>query len=140
LNAFEIFKEIREGLNENSEAHWTDRGLLRKMNQAQRGLWQELVKSPGDWFLTSTDITPVDSLVTFPSDCGRAVYMESKADGIEIPIQGTVRNRRLTRGSGTNPYEGLTSAYFVKEGVEVNADSFTDEVTLWYSRGFKWSN
>jgi len=132
MNSFEIFKEIREGIGEETAAHWTDRAILRKMSQAQKKLWQDLAKTSGDWFLKSADITPVASIVTFPSDVGRAIYMEHKADEVEIPLIGSVRNRRMTRGSGTNPYEGLTSGYFVKEGIEINVDSFTDEVTLWY--------
>lgn len=132
MNSYEIFKEIREGIGEESETHWSDRAILRKMNQAQKTLWQDLLKTNGDWFLTSEDLTPVDSVITLPALCGRAVYMEDKSDGVEIPLIGTVRERRLTRGTGTNPYEGLTSAYFAKDSLVVNADDFTDEVTLWY--------
>lgn len=132
MNSYEIFKEIREGIGETTESHWSDRAILRKMNQAQKVLWQDLLKTNGDWLLTSVDLTPVASVVTLPALCGRVVYMEDKANEVEIPIIGSVRNRRLTRGLGTNPYEGLTSAYFIKDALEINVDSFTDEVTLWY--------
>lgn len=130
MNAYEIYKEIREGVGELVEAHWTDLAILRKMNQAQRTLWQDLLKTSGDWFLTSVDITPVASVVTLPAKCGRVVYMENKETGAEIPLIGTVRERRLTRGFGAA--EGLVSAYFVKDALEINVDGFTDTVTLWY--------
>lgn len=132
MNSYEIYKEIREGIGEDVEAHWTDLAILRKMNQAQRVLWQDLLKTSGDWFLTSADITPVNSVVTLPAKCGRAVYMEGKGSGIEIPLIGTVRERRLTRGMGAGSYEGSVSAYFVKDALEINVDGFTDTVTLWY--------
>ncbi len=136
MNAFEIYKEIREGIGEESAAHWGDRGLLRKMIQAQNVLWQDLLKTNGDWFLTSEDIVPVASVITLPSLCGKPVYLEDKANGTEIPIQGTVRNRRLTRGDASGYYEGLLSAYFAKDSLVVNADDFTDPVTLWYYERF----
>ncbi len=132
MNAYEIYKEIRDGIGEVKAAHWTDRSLLRKMNQAQKVLWQDLAKSPGDWFLTSTDLTPASSVVTFPSDCARAVYMEDKSSGTEIPLNISVRERRLSRGQGTDPYEGAVGGYFTQVGIEINEDSYTDQVTLWY--------
>ena len=132
MNAYEIFSEIREGLNEASASHWSDLAILRKMNQSQRERWQEMILSGGDWFLTSVDITPVDSLVTFPDACARAVYMENTNTGSAIPLTGSVRERRLTRGIGAITYGDSPSAYFVKEGLEINVSGYTEQVTLWY--------
>lgn len=115
-----MYKEIREGIGEEVEAHWTDRAILRKMNQVQRVLWRDMAMLSGDWFLTSSDITPVASIITLPSDCGKVIYVENKATGARLPVK-TVREKEIGE-----------VAYFTKEGMEVSTPSYTEEVTVWY--------
>jgi hypothetical protein len=91
-------------------------------------------ENPGDWLLTSTTLTPVASVITLPSDCAKPVYLEETSSGREIPIENTVRERRVTRSSSVSLYGGYINAYMVGNTIEVNQDSYTEGVTLWYER------
>lgn len=133
MNAYEIFREIRDGIGEETAAHWSDLSILRKMNQAQKILWQDMLKTTGDWFLTSIDVVPdAESTIVFDRNLGRVVYMEIKGSRSEIPIIGTVREKRLSQGVSLTPSDLGLSAYFVGSGLKVNLPNFTDTVTLWF--------
>ena len=132
MNAYDQFLEIRENIGEASAAHWTDVGILTKMNQMQRGLWQQLQEVPGDWSGTSTLLTPSASVITLPDDCGKPIYLEEESSGREIPIAGTVRERRLTRSIGASLSTGVVEAYPMGNTLEVNMDSYGEQVRLWY--------
>lgn len=132
MNAYEIFKEIREGIGEETSAHWSDLSIMRKMNQAQKILWQDLLNTTGDWFLVSNDIVPSASLITFPAQLGRVVYLEVKGSKNEIPIVGTVREKRMAQGVGLTVSDPGLSAYFVAGGLMINIPGFAEEVTLWF--------
>jgi hypothetical protein len=134
-NAYHIFQEIRDNVNEAEAAHWSDKEILRKMIRAHRKVVGMMSQSQGDWLLTSTTLTPVASLITLPSDLSKPVYLEEVSSGWEIPIQGTVRNRRMTRIPGTT-LEGTLGldAYLLKDYIEVNQDGYTNQVRLWYDK------
>lgn len=135
MNAYDMYKEIRGNIGEAAAAHWTDRGILRKMNVAQRSLWMQLVNEPdGDWFLASVAVTPVASVITLPDDCAKPVHLEQTNDGAVIPIRGTVRERALSRGDGYVPSWGFSEAYLSSNTLVVNTASFTDACTLWYQQ------
>jgi len=133
VNSYDQFLEIRERIGEATAVHWTDLGILRKMNSVQRTLFMRVSEESGDWFMSSTGLTPVASVVTLPSDCAKPIYMEETANpGREVPIRGTVRERGLTRLAGTSLYDGAVEAYPSGGTLEVNMDSYTEPVTLWY--------
>lgn len=120
MNAYEIYKEVRDGIGEEVASHWGDRTILSKMNQAQKVLWRDLVMSAGDWFLVSEDITPVGSVVVLPDDCGKVAYLEITGTRVKIPIMG-VREKEIGQ-----------IAYFTKEGLKISTEDFSSQVTLWY--------
>ena len=132
INAYDMFLEIRDSIGESSAAHWNNRTILRKMIQAQRRLWQQLCEEPDDWFTTSANLTPSSSVVTLPDDCAKPVYMEDKSTGAEIPLRGTVRERRLGRPEASGLYSGVIDAYALKDSIEINVPSYSNQVTLWY--------
>jgi len=134
MNCYNIFSDVRSNLSESTAKHWADVDILRKINAEQRK-WATIIAShPGDWLVTSSDITPSASLITLPSDCAKPVYMEEKSSGIPIPITTNVRDRRYTRGIGSTLFDGYTEAYPIKDYLEVNKESYTSEVTLWYQK------
>lgn len=137
-NAYEIWEEVRNNLNEAAtvaDLHWTDLEIMRKMNQTQRKLWMALTMTPGDWFLKqSSALTPSSNLITLPTDCAKPVYVEEVTSGVEIPFSTTVRNRRVSRIPGTTLSGGLPEAYMLQSQIEINADSYTNQVYLWYIR------
>lgn len=134
LNASQMVADIRSSLNESSASFWTDLEILRKLNKAQAKVAALISQQVGDWFLTKTDITPVDSLITLPSDCSKIVYLEDKTNGTEIAFSGTVRERNLSRIIGTNLDILEPDAYMYGNYIEVNQASYTNEVTLWYEK------
>jgi len=131
MNAYDMYKEIRENIGEEAAAHWTDRGILRKMNAAQRSLWMGLVNEPdGDWFLASVSVTPASSVITLPDDCAKPVYLEVTGSNQPISLQVTVREKVLTR----TPYLGTYEAYLVSNTLEINMNDFGEVCTLWYQQ------
>lgn len=134
MNAYYIVKDVRDNLGEDTAAHWGDDDILRKVNAAHRMRANELLSVPGDWLLTSSDLTPVASVITLPTDCVKPVYMEETSSGYEVPLTGDIRVRRSTRATGVTIYSGLTEAYLNGNTLVVNQDSYTTQVTLWYQK------
>lgn len=134
MNAYWMLKMLRENVAEASAAHWSDAELLRKLNLAQARVANITLLAPGDWLVKSDDLTPAASIVTLPSDCAKPVYMEEASSGYEIPIRGTVRERRLTRMTGATSDQGALEAYRLKGSLEINRSGYTSGVTLWYQQ------
>lgn len=137
MNSFHAFLDIRESLNEayNTEAHWKDADIQRKMNSHQRRIAGVMSLAGGDWWVTSTTLTPSDSKITLPSDCVKPVYLEETTSGNVISINQTdVRTRTLGRTVGSSLDAGTLEAYFEDLYLVVNKDSYSTGVTLWYEK------
>ena len=134
MNSYFMLSDLRDNVGEGTESHWDDAELMRKLNAANLEIGFLVSQTTGDWLMKSADLTPVASVITLPSDCAKPVYMEEKSTGREIPFEGTVRERRVDRVSSTSIYGSYVCAYMVGDTIEVNQDSYTEEVTLWYER------
>jgi hypothetical protein len=87
----------------------------------------------GDWFMTKSTLTPSSSLITLPTDCLKPIYLET-SDGTELPFRTTVRERNLTRITDST-LDGLgPDVYMYGDYIEVNQDSYTSSVVLWYEQ------
>ena len=136
-NAFHMFLDLRSNIGEDftAEEHWTDRRLQSALNAAQTQVALMFSKAPGDWFLTSTSVTPSSSKITLPSDCVRPVYLERTSGGYPIPFSGTIRERSVTRPVGSSlSGDFAAEGYFEDLYITINQDSFTDACTLWYEK------
>ena len=137
MNAYEMFDEVKDNVGRNevgSAAHWTEAAVLRKLNMGQRYAYTLISQTPGDWFIKKASLTPVDSIITLPADCAKPVYLEHASGEYEIPIDNTVRERRISRMPSLSLEEGGINAYLLEGSIEVNQESFTDDVYLWYER------
>ena len=134
LNAYHMMSDIRDSLNESTASHWTDLAILRKLNKAQRKLAMHMSMSIGDWFLTKTNITASNALITLPADCSKPVYLEDSTTGTELPFSLTVRERRVTRITGVDIDQLEPDVYLYGSYVEVNQASYAGTVTLWYEK------
>lgn len=134
MNAYYMLRDVRDNIVESTAKHWGDNDILRKINLSHRSRNMELQEATGDWLLKSATITPSSNVVTLPADCAKPVYMEDATDGWEIPISANVRERNITKAIGTSLYNNYISAYPQKDGLYINADSYTANVTLWYLR------
>jgi len=134
MNAYMMMLDVRDNIGEEVAAKWDNAGIQRKLNAAQRRLAMILSMSPGDWLVKSEDLTPSNSLIALPTDCMKPVALETTADKQPIPIRTNVRDRSVGRlpasALGVWEYE----AYLLKDYIEVNVDSFTTGVTLWYQQ------
>jgi len=133
MNSYYMFLDVRDNLNEASEAHWDDPEIKRKLNAAQAKAAMAMYQSPGEWFMVSTSVTPVSGVITLPADCVRPAYLEHTANNFSIPIRDSVRERRLTRqpAASLGAADGY-SAYLKGGTLEVNKEGFNDACTLWY--------
>jgi len=134
MNAYHMMLDVRDNIGEDAAAHWGDNDVLRKLNAAQRKVGNLFILSPGDWLVKSANLTPVDSIITLPSDCAKPVYMEEESTGYAITLSGNIRDRSLSRVAGPILYDGAVEAYMLKDTIEVNYASYTTEVTLWYQQ------
>jgi len=132
-NAYDILELVRDNVAEAVESHWSDLNLLRRINQAQGEIARLVSMGAGQWLVESTDLTPVDSIITLPADCAKPLYLEEKSSGSPISWLGSVTHRRVYRQIGTLlGIDEMKQAYPLRATIEVNIASYTTEVTLWY--------
>ena len=134
MNAYYLLTDLRDNIGEASAKRWGDNDLLRKLNFSHRLRANELISVPGDWLVTSEDLTPSNSVVTLPSDCVKPVYLEHTSEEYPISLNQNIRDRRTTYVIGTTLYSGLLDAYLLGNTIVINSDSFSDQVTLWYQQ------
>ena len=133
MNTYEMIQEVRANVGEGTASHWGATEVLRKLSAHHRRVAAILMLKQGDWLLTSTSLTASSGRLTLPVDCAKPVYMENSS-GDEIPLQGTVRERRWTRPAASGLADGFQDAYLLDGYIEVNDGSFGGTVTLWYQR------
>jgi len=134
MNAYEMLTEVRENIGEDTAAHWGDLELLRKLSASQSRISMMLMLSSGDWLMSHESVTPVASVITLPSTCAKPVYLEETSSGRNVPIKGTVRERRMTRPDVSSSYVEEISAYPEGNTLVVNQSSYTTACTLWYQK------
>jgi len=134
MNTYFMLQLLRDQIAEATASHWADDKLVARLSVAQRKVAVLVQGYPGSWLLKSKDLTPVDSVITLPSDCAKPVYMEEKSTGREIPWLDNVKTRRVSRNVGTSldSWIGAPEAYPLLGSLEVNEVGYTNEVTLWY--------
>lgn len=132
MNAYYMLTDVRDNLVESTAKHWGDNDVLRKLNMSHRARVMELHQATGDWLLKNATITPSSSEVTLPTDCAKPVYMEHASGEWEIPFDQTVRERAMSKIYGTQLSDNYITAYMSKGKIIINADSYTDNVKLWY--------
>lgn len=132
MNSYEMLQLVRDMIGEATASHWTDTNILKRMNFAQRKVAMLVANNPGQWLITSQDVTPVSSVITLPADCARPVYLEEKSTGYPINWMNSVEMRRVSRSIGTTLDQGFSEIYPLMSTIEVNKDSYSTECTLWY--------
>lgn len=134
MNAKQMLDLLRDNVNEAVAAHFTDVLLVRRLNQAQRSVASMVARSSGQWLITSASVTPVDSVITLPSDCSKPVYLEETVSGYALPWLESVTHRKVSRSFGTMLDIGSLESYPLTETIEVNSTSYATACTLWYQR------
>jgi len=134
MNTYSMLQLLRDQVSEGTASHWSDVNLVRRLNMAQRKVGLIVGNFPGAWLVKSADITPSSSVITLPSDCSKPLYMEEKSSGKPLAWLGSVKHRRVSRQVGVTPdwWSGAPEAYPLMNTLEVNQDSYSTEVTLWY--------
>ena len=134
MNTYFMLQLLRDQIAESVAAHWDDDKLVGRLNLAQRKVAILVQGYPGSWLLKSADLTPVDGVITLPSDCAKPVYMEEKSSGRVISWLDNVRTRRVSRkvAASLDSWTGAPEAYPLLGTLEVNESGYTTEVTLWY--------
>jgi len=134
MNAYSMLELLRDQIAEASPSHWSDVNLVKRLNTAQRKVAVLVQNYAGAWLLKSKDLTPVDSVITLPSDCAKPVYMEETSTGKPIAWLERVGARRVSRRAGASLdwWTGAPEAYPLRNTLEINQNSYTTGVTLWY--------
>jgi len=135
-NGYEILSEVREDLNEFSEAYvqgtdtsgaWTNAHLLRKINKALHFIYALLLERIPEEFLESEDLTAVSSVLTLPSNFGRLKILKNSAGRKCFPI-GIDQTRFNEAGGNDRLYRRQGRTLVIEKA------SCTDTYTLWYHR------
>lgn len=134
INAYNILEQVRYDLNEYSTAYvqatdttgsYQNAHLMRKINEAQRIVWNALFAAIPDAFLKSADLTISSSVASLPSDFYRIAKLET-SDEIKVePIPLQDKHRYDDEGS-----EYLYYRY--GNYLRIDADSVSRTDTLWY--------
>ncbi len=133
-NAYELVSDVRRGMNEYSTAFmqasdttgaYSNETIIKKINDAQRYLWNILFTRFPDIFLKSTTLTGVASVYTLPADFFVLRRFEND-DKIKIrPMNLDEKHVSDTAGSEYHYYrKGNT--------LVMDKDAITDTFTLWY--------
>jgi len=125
---------LRDYIGEVTASHWSDINLTRRLNVQQRKINMVLGMTMSNWMVKSTDLTPVASRVSLPSDCSRPIYLEETTSGIPIRWLRDLKLQSLGKHNGTNLVFSYASLQAYLESTEIvfNSDSYTTGVTLWY--------
>lgn len=134
LNAYQIASDVREGVNEFSTAYlqatdatgaFTNSKIQARINEAVRFLWGlSFVRSPED-YLTSSDLTPVNSLITLPANfmkLRRLEYTDSRQKIHRMELD------EKAPGTGSKVrYRPYQRKYLI-----IDQAGVTDGVTAWF--------
>lgn len=94
-NAYDILKNVREGLNESSTAllqgtdtsgKFSNNFLLDKINRAQRVIYARVFTRLPEIFQTDTDVTVSNGVITLPWDYGMIRRLEDEDDLKVFPV------------------------------------------------------
>ena len=137
MNAKELLDQLRDNINEASTDHWSDLGLLRRLNLAQRRAAKMFAMSPGQWLVKRATVTPVASVITLPSDCSKPIYLEEVSNGVPIKWLPSVSYRAPSHqnaSSLTLSSLDQAEAYPLRDTIEVNTENYTAQCYLYYQQ------
>lgn len=133
-NCYEIVSDVRRGLNEYSTAFvqgtdttgaYSNELIIKKINDAQRYLWNILFTRFPDVFLKSSSLTGVNSVYTLPADCFKIRRFENDN---KIKIRPMNLDEKHVGDTAGNEY-----LYYRKGNTLVmDKDAMTNTFTLWY--------
>ena len=131
LNAYGILEEVRTELNEYSVAlcqgtavgTFDNSDIIRKINGAQRFIWNALFTRFPELFFTSQSVTGTAGVYTIPSDCFQLHYI-TDGDGKKID-KIPLKTKHLTNCTGS-PY------LYYRYGNTIVRDDGTSAVLTFY--------
>ena len=133
-NAYDMVELLRNNIGEVSPSNWTKVNTLRMLNQAYTELLRRFSMSAGQWLVKSQSVSCVNSVINFPDDCMKPVYLED-SDGSPVTWINSIGQRRVSRTFGVGSDISHTrEAYVLRNSIEINEDSLTDTMTLWYQQ------
>lgn len=133
-NAYQLLTDVRYGINEHSTAFiqgsdttgaFQNDYIISKINEAQRYIYAFLFKRFKEFFLSSEEITGVDSVFTLPWDCGAIRYLKDENGYRVSQIDVDKLHSESTHGSDNLYYRKKNDLILDRSGV-------TDTYTLYY--------
>jgi hypothetical protein len=123
-SANEFSDELVQGTEDGA---FTNEEILEKINNAQRYIYNLIMKRTPEQFLESTDITGVASVYTLPADFGRLVQFRDE-NGRQV-YSLKVKQLKLEASTGND-------SYYYKKGntLVLDKDDITETYKLWYYR------
>ena len=131
LNTYYLMADVRSNLHEVSQAHWSDKEILRKLNQVQTDLAMHLMLAPGAWLLKTASLVFAAGEATLPSDCAKPVHLIDNTLCTPIPIRRSVGEKRCS----TLPVyysDAVHEAWLERGKIVVNIADYAETCTLWY--------
>ena len=133
MDTFEMIEDVRESIGESVAKHWGDKELLRRLNRNYQAVSRFYLEAEGDWFLTSTELTPdANSQIDIPSDAFKVSYLEKTDSHDIISLRDTVRESQLGKIPQMSLTYAPTKGFLIGNKIEINQENFTSSLTLWY--------
>jgi len=136
LNAHEMLKEVRYGLDDYSDEKlkgtdttsvFQNDYLMRKINSAQQRIYSVVFTRKPSLFLESAELTGVDSVYTLPWDFGAIDHFNDDRGRQVHPIRTDALKLEGSVGSDRLYYRKGNTLVLDQSGI-------TDTYTLWYFR------
>jgi len=136
-NCYAMLEEIRTELNEYNSGlmaatetgAYDNTDIVRKINMAQRYIFNILFPRIPDFFLTSSSVTGSSGVYTKPSDFYKLSHIIDSDGNMLRPI--SVKIKHLTSNSGSS------YLYYEKGNTYVRDDGTSTAVTFWYYKTVK---
>jgi hypothetical protein len=133
-NCYELVREVRQGVNEYNDAlasgdevsgAYRNDFIIQQINAAVDQLYALIAPRRPDEFLTEVSLTPINSVITLPSDYGKLILLRDQDGRKVLPIAQDQRRYTAQTGSERQYYRKKNTLVLDRAGV-------TDPYTLIY--------
>lgn len=135
-NCYSILEDVRHGINEYSSnlltatstsGKYSNSWLVERINDAQRYIYNLVLKAKPEKFIASSDVTVTDSVITLPWNYGTLIQLRDDKGYPVFP--STVRILPVNSGTGNDNlyYEGANNT------LTLNKSGVTETYKLWYT-------
>lgn len=93
MDAYTIFEDVRNNINETVATHWTDLEILNNINNVQAQFVRKLSMTRGNWFVNSF-VPTGEASVDLPSDFTKLISVVDTISKYPVPVLNFTDSRK----------------------------------------------